>query len=193
MEAIIGAVATIFAALLVWWLQRRDTKNAPASVKAEEQTTPEEYARKYLDDPSHYRFLRALPKLRKVVMENAAEGWNTGVTLDMREANYDVIDFLQYVWLRLSQFYPPKHWGSQPAEDYIRSYIRDRFTYHWAKHEPDGPGTGGTIVGVVTGGDVVDDLERLIADTVSSLFRHNDDFDLDEWQRLWREKPAGSG
>src|SRR3546814_5301886 len=78
----------------------------------------------YLEYPSHYRFIKALPKLRAVVQENAQEGWDTGVTADMREASYDVIDFLQYAWLRLAQFYPDNHWGPKTAEEYIGSYIQ---------------------------------------------------------------------
>jgi hypothetical protein len=107
----------------------------------------------------------------------------------MREANYDVIDFLEYAWLRLAHFYPDKHWKGQTAEDYIRGYIRDRFAFHWSKHEPDGPGTDGTMVGVLTGGDVISDLEGLIADTVSALFIHNEDFDFRAWKTVWEGNP----
>src|SRR3546814_17280740 len=73
----------------------------------------------------------------------------------MREASYDVIDFLQYAWLRVAQFYPDNLWGPKTAEEYIGSYIQDRFSFHWSKHDPSGPGTGGTIVGVLTGGDEI--------------------------------------
>ncbi len=105
----------------------------------------------------------------------------------MREASYDVIDFLQYVWLRLSQFYPDNHWGPKKAEEYISGYIQDRFTFHWSKHELNGSGTGGTIVGVLTGGDVIVDLEGLIVDMVTALMGYNEDFDLNQWHTEWRE------
>src|SRR3546814_16453036 len=75
--------------------------------------------------------------MRAVVQENAQEGWDTGVTADMREASYDVIDFLQYAWLRLAQFYPDNHWGPKTAEEYIGSYIQDRFSFHWSKHRSE--------------------------------------------------------
>jgi hypothetical protein len=121
--------------------------------------------------------------MKVVVLENAQEGWDTGVTADMRQASYDVIDFLEYAWLRLSAFYPDNHWAEQNAEFYIRGYIKDRFTFHWSKHEPEGPGTGGTIVGVLTGGDVIYDMEGLINDTVLVLFMYNDKFDYDSWKK----------
>lgn len=103
----------------------------------------------------------------------------------MREASYDVINFLEYSWLRLAQFYPEDHWGGKDAEAYISNFIQDRFTFHWSKHEPDGPGTGGTIVGVLAGSDVIRDLESLIVETVSALFLHKDDFDFGKWNKEW--------
>jgi hypothetical protein len=189
--AIIGAVATVVAVVVGWYLQRPKTSDpappteslAVALRKTEDAST--KFLRRYLEYPSHHRFIKALPKLRAVVRENAQEGWDTGITAEMREASYDVVDFLEYVWLRLAQFYPEKHWGGKTAEEYIRSYITDRFSFHWAKHEPDGPGTGGTIVGVLTGGDVIADVESLIADTVSAMFMYSDDFDFKQWKAEW--------
>ena len=153
--------------------------------ESEEEGEARKFTRRYLDYPSHYRFLWSLPKLKAVVLENAQEGWDTGVTADMKQANYDVIDFLEYSWLRVAEFYPSDHWGEDGADAYIRSYIQDRFLFHSSKHEPDGPGTGGTIVGVLTGGDVIHDLENLIADTVSALFMYQDDFDFQKWKSAW--------
>lgn len=189
--AIIGAIATIAAVFIAWVLQRKKEESPEVSSIAESESDTKteieakKYTRRYLEYPSHYRFIWSLPKLKAVVLENAQQGWATGVTADMREASYDIIDFLEYSWLRLAQFYPPEHWGGKNSEAYIRSYIQDRFTFHWSKHEPEGPGTGGTIVGVLTGSDVIEDLENLIVDTVSALFMHKDDFDFSTWKVSW--------
>lgn len=190
---ILGAIATVAAVVIGWYLQRPktapDVRPALSREKAavlEVQETSKTYARRYLEYPSHYRFIKGLPKVYQAVQENAQEGWDTGVTADMRQASYDVIDFLEYAWLRIAEFYPEKHWSGNTAEDYIRSYIQERFTFHWSKHEPGGPGTGGTIIGVLTGGDVISDLEELVADTVASLFMYNDDFDFQAWRDAWR-------
>lgn len=189
---ILGAVATIGAVVIGWYLQRpkaapQKSELHPSENKLTDETpeTAKTYARRYLEYPSHYRFVKGLPKLYRAVKENAQEGWDTGVTADMRQASYDVIDFLEYAWLRVAEFYPEKHWSGKTAQDYIRSYIQERFTFHWSKHEPDGPGTGGTIVGVLAGGDVISDMEELVSDTVSSLFMNNDDFDLKAWRDAW--------
>jgi len=192
--AIIGAIATIAAVFIGWVLQRK--KEKPSEVVSKSENNPDtksvveakKYARRYLDYPGHYRFIWSLPKIKAVVFENSQQGWDTGITADMREASYDVIDFLEYSWLRLAQFYPPEHWGGKDAESYIRNYIQDRFTFHWSKHEPEGPGTGGTIVGVLTGSDVIEDLENIIVDTVSALFMYKDDFDFSAWKSAWEGK-----
>lgn len=189
LAGIISAIATVLAVVLGWYLQRpkkaAPATEEPAEPAETEEDAPRAYARRYLEYPSHYRFIKSLPKLRAVVQENVQDGWDTGVTSDMREATYDVIDFLQFAWLRLAQFYPDDHWGTSTAEEYIRSYIQDRFSFHWSKHEPGGPGTGGTIVGVLTGSDVIDDLESLIADTVTALLGYSEDFDISQWRKDW--------
>lgn len=60
----------------------------------------------------------------------------------MREANYGVIDFLEYTGLRSAKFYPPGRWGGKDAGVYIRIYIQERFKFHWSTHEPWWSGTG---------------------------------------------------
>lgn len=190
LAAIIGAIATVAAVLIGWYLQR--PKPAPPTIppvitepQSNEETEPQSFARRYLEYPSHYRFIKSLPKLKAVVLENAGEGWDTGVTSEMRDASYDVTAFLEYAWLRIAEFYPDRHWGGQSARDYIQTYIQGRYAFHWSKHEPGGPGTGGTIVGILTGNDVIKDLESLISDTVGALLGYNDDFDFVTWKREW--------
>jgi len=186
--ALSAAAAIAFAALAVFLHRKKDQQDQHRVSASSEPTPAEDFARRYADQPSHIRFIRALPKLKAVVYENAHEGWDTGVTAEMREANYDVIDFLEYTWQRLAEFYPPKHFGDKDAKAFARNYIRDRFAFHWGKYEPDGPGTGGTIVGVLTGGDVITDMEKMVADTVEALFGGRDDFDFKDWLSQWQPR-----
>src|ERR1039457_3126857 len=46
-------------------------------------------------------------------------------------------------------------------------------------------GTGGTIIGTLVGGCVIDDLERMVGDAVSSLAEHLNDFDFTTWKQEW--------
>ena len=104
---------------------------------------------------------------------------------EMRKATHDVVDFYEFIWLKIAEFYPVKHFGKEGATAYIQKYVRERYMFHWAKHESDGLGTGGTIVGVLTGGDVMDDLERLIVDTATAVIGYRDDFDGVSWKARW--------
>jgi len=103
----------------------------------------------------------------------------------MRKASYDLVDFYEFAWLKLAEFYPPKHFDRDGATAYIRRYIREQYKFHWAKHEPSGVGTGGTNVGVLTCGNVLHDLDRLIVDTASAIVGYTDDFNLNAWLQRW--------
>jgi hypothetical protein len=180
-----GTVAVALALLAVA-LHRRKDKLAEQAVPNEfKDSVPDDYVRRSIDDPSDVRLLESLPDLKAVAYRTAQAGWDSGITAEMRKASYDLVDFYQYVWLKLAEFYPRKHFGKGGADEYIRTYIQDRYKFHWAKNEPGGPGTGGTIVGVVTGGDVVNDLDRLILDTMAAVVGYTDDFNLERWRERW--------
>ena len=184
-----GVAAVLIACFAVWLHRRKDQQSDSPSPTSQPETA-ETFARRYLEEPSHVRFIKYLPRARRLARDEAQEGWDTGVTLHMREASHHYIDFLESSWLRLAEFYPPDHFGAKCPKEFITDFIQRQASYHWAKHEPHGPGTGGTIVGVLAGGDVIRDLERLIEDLVTSLFGYDEDFDVDRWTADWRSDNA---
>ncbi len=182
-----GVVALVFAIVAVA-LHRRKDQIAEQAVPAEfKDSLPEDYVRRSFEDASDVRLFQSLPEVKAAAYATAHAGWDTGTTIEMRKASYDVVDFYEFIWLRLAEFYPLKHFGSDGANAYIRQYVRDRYKYHWAKHEPNGVGTGGTIVGVLTGGDVLTDLDRLIVETATAIVGYRDDFDFDSWLKRWND------
>jgi len=181
-----GVLALIFAVAAVALHRRKDQlaeRSLPTEFKDE---LPDDYVRRSLDEPTDLRLFQALPEVKAIAYRTAQAGWDTGITVEMRKATYDVVDFLELIWLKLAEFYPVKHFGKGGATTHIKSYVRERYKFHWAKHEPGGPGTGGTIVGVLTGGDVMDDLDRLIVETASAVVGYRDDFDFDAWRARWK-------
>jgi len=180
-----GILALVFAFAAIVFHRRKDRLSEqflPAEFKNE---LPDDYIRRSLDEPTDIRLLESLPELKALAQRTAQPGWDTGNTAEMRKATYDVMDFYEIIWLKLAEFYPVKHFGEDGAATHIKNYIRERYKFHWAKHEPSGPGTGGTIVGVLTGGDVVHDLDRLIVETASAIVGYRDDFDFKAWQARW--------
>jgi hypothetical protein len=146
------------------------------------------YARRYLDQPHHLHFIKGLPSLRNAAHESAQELWDSGITANMRQGSYDYIDFLQDTWVRLAEFYPPLHFGGLEPREYISKYTQGRFSHHRANLEPDGPDTGGTIVGVMAGGHVIHDLEEMIDDTVCTLSLNSELLDYQDWKERWQGK-----
>lgn len=187
-----SGVAAVAFALLAVHLQRRKDQLAEKAIPAEfKDSLPDDYVRRSFDDPSDVRLFQSLPDFKSVAYQTAQVGWDTGKTIEMRKASYDFVDFYEYAWLKLAEFYPIKHFGQDGANAYIRQYIRDRFKFHWAKYEPKGVGTGGTIVGVLTGGDVLSDLDRLVVETASAIVGYRDHFDFNAWLQRWnRASPS---
>jgi len=131
-------------------------------------------------------YINGLPEIRRGLMAAAQPRWDTGNTTDMRQGNYDVIDGLAQVWIRLTNGFPENHFGKRPAGEYISEFQALRFAWHRAVSEPGGVGTGGTIVGVLAGGGVMDDIVNAITETVQALGRW-EGFDTAEWTKNWIE------
>lgn len=195
---IIAALITVGGTILVLplgnWLQRstkprRSKKDDAATVVSLPTTGPSLCKSRppvrYLDQPHQLRFIESLPELKKVAYKNARKGWDTGVTADMRQASYDVIDFLIDTWVRLADFYPERHFEGKTAREFIGDYVRSRYKYHWAKHEPESLGSRGTIVGVLVGGNVIEDLDRMVFDVVSTLVLDTETINFAAWEAAW--------
>lgn len=187
---ICGLIAFLIAAFAVHLHIKKDGPNKQIDSTSSSETA-DTFVRRYREEPSHIRFIKYLPQARRLALAEAQEGWDTGVTMEMRQSSYNFIDFLESSWLRLAEFYPANQFGTQTPREFISDYIQRQFQYHWAKHEPDGPGTGGTIVGVLAGSDVIRDLERMIEDLVTSLFGYDEEFDAGAWSKNWRSNESG--
>lgn len=188
-----GALALAFALASIALHRRRDQfaeRSIPPEFKDE---IPADYIRRSLSEPTDIRIFESLPELKAIALRIAQPGWDTGITMEMLKATYDVVDFYEIIWIKLAEFYPVKHFGKGGAAAHVKSYIRERYKFHWAKHEPSGPGTGGTIVGVLTGRDVIQDLDRLIVETATAIVGYRDDFDFKVWHARWEGSRPSNG
>jgi len=139
-----------------------------------------------LPDPAKLtNYIRTLPAVRKDIYGRSRPKWNSGNTPQMKRGSYDVIDVLEQILVTLATWYPPGHFGGREPQDYINAVTASRFTWHRAHLEPNGIGAGGTIIGTMVGGCVMDDLERMVLDVVSSLAVHLDNFDFTRWKQEW--------
>jgi len=128
-------------------------------------------------------YIEHLPALRRVAYANAYRGWDTGVTGEMRRATSEVIDTFERVLVYLAAWYPPKHFYGQDAAPYFSEFIASRYQWHRALWEPTGPGSGGTLAGVLAGGNTLEDVSREVADMVEALSAG--EVDLVKWRKAW--------
>jgi len=201
-------VLVLIAALIIGalWIQKPEATYEPALVflgfllpaleiarrkfsstdNLDKDKVNKEYPRRYLDQPHQCHFINNFPNLKKVVEQSSQELWDSGITANMRQGSYDLIHSLQDYWVKLTEFFPPLHFDGKEPREYISEYTKSRFSFHRANLEPDGPSTGGSIVHVMAGGDVIADLEKMIEETVCTLSLNSDSIDFSEWKRQWR-------
>lgn len=114
------------------------------------------------------RYIDDLPNVLADAYAKARKGWG-GSTADMKHATYEVIEVVQRMWIRLANEFPERHFGGETAEQFLEAYVSQRYAWHYAIAEPQGPGTGGTIAGLRASRAVLRDLETMVVDTVDAL------------------------
>ena len=88
-------------ALLAVALHRRKDQLAENSLPTEfKDELPNDYVRRSFDEPTDVRLFGSLPDLKTIAYRTAQPGWDTGITVEMRKATYDVVDFYEFVWLK---------------------------------------------------------------------------------------------
>jgi len=133
-------------------------------------------------------YVNSLPAFRTELKRKAQPEWDSGVTARMVNASYDYVDALQGVLVTLASFYPEGTFGGGDPHAFFSELISSRYAWHRAHTEPYGPGTGGTIVNVLTSENVMSDVERMVEDMAHSLIGFDDQFDWCNWPKLWNKK-----
>lgn len=181
------------------WIRRvrdRRDKTDELVIQYSAGMAPTQFEAKDWEVPSTAKvvgFLNALPSIRRAAIAAAQPLWDTGITSEMRQGSYDALDLLEGAWLRLANFYLPNHFDERGADHFFSEFVTARFAWHRKICEPRGPGSSGTIVHVIAGGAVLDDISKAIEETVEGLFigfcLHPFDlknpFDLKKWRSDW--------
>ena len=86
-----------------------------------------------------------------------------------------------------ANYYSPDCFGDQSPQDFFSEIISSRYRLHAIVAEPHGPGTGGTIVGILSMGNLISDIEKIIEDMISGLWveRYSE---YKDWQKRWRSE-----
>lgn len=134
-----------------------------------------------------FSYLDSIPAVKTELLAVAQPEWDSGVTVRMNQATYNYIDGLQGILVGLSAYYSPECFEGDDPHKFFSEIISSRYRWHRAHSEPDGPGTGGTIVGTICGGSVRKDVEDMILDLALSLIGYSEEYSWKHWKRRWEQ------
>lgn len=132
-------------------------------------------------------YVNHLPTALGEVYSAEQTNFDTGVTVEMMQATIRIADVLERMWLLLVEDYPSHRFGGS-HDQHISSFRADRAEFHYSLARPTEEDAG-SLSRVTVGMGIVADLERIIEQTVSARFQH-EEFDLLDWIGRWRR--AGS-
>jgi hypothetical protein len=134
------------------------------------------------------KYLIKIAVIKQAQLSIAMEKWETGVNSIMNQGNYDMIDFYEEVLLELSTFYPQNHFNGMLPQQYFNEIISAKFLWYRLILEPEGVGSGGTIINNIVGNNVMVELKKMIVDVVQSLVNSNNldgEINLNKWIKSW--------
>jgi hypothetical protein len=113
-------------------------------------------------------YLQKIVEIKKTVYKFAQPNWDTGVTMTMNQASYDIVDFYEEILNELSSFYPYKHFEEEPKK-YFNELISAKYKWHRHIRETFGFGRNGTIVSTMAAGIVIVEVDKMVVEMVAEL------------------------
>lgn len=138
-------------------------------------------------DEALVAYASSLPGILAKGYATARPRWDSGVTAEMVQATYDLIDLVVQMLVHIASWFPPNHFDGKPPAEYFSRYVSTRFAWHRALAESGGVGTGGTIVGPTATASVLGDVERAVDEMVTALLWGREGFGLNAWRRAWEQ------
>ena len=142
-------------------------------------------------EPSKFKMplvmlINTLPQVKSTLSNQLQPKRDTGATPAILEAPNDYIDSIVAILIALSSYYAENPFGNQTPDEYFSDMVASKYQWHRAIAEPDGQGTGGTIVSLYVASGVKADVEKMVEDMVDALVGDDDEFDFLSWRRCWR-------
>jgi hypothetical protein len=166
------------------------TEQAGSGVSASNSRTSEQLTPQLPDRITVRDYIDALPGLRRRAYQRLlAPGVVSAV--DIVAAFYELRGTLEQVLAHLLTFYPEKHFSLLGTKQYVSSLVASSTHWHYMRASTEGVGQSGTIVQTLTARGVVQDVERMIDEAVSSLTGvdvRRPSAEEDAWHLAWREQ-----
>lgn len=130
--------------------------------------------------------INSFPILKATLSAQVQPKRDTESTFALVQASRDYIDSIVGILIALCSHYAENPFGNQTPEEYFSDMVASKYQWHRAIAEPDGHGTGGTIVSLYVASGVKADVEKMVEDMVDALVGDDVEFDFLSWQRCWR-------
>jgi hypothetical protein len=135
-------------------------------------------------------YLESIPDTMQKAYNFAQAEWNKGNTASVTQATYQVTALAERLWIGLSTWYRPNHFNDSDAEKYVSEYITERYNLRHALMEPEGPGTGGSMMRPMIAYGVLLDVQQLIVLIVRMMVGFSElatKINLDEWEKRFSD------
>ena len=135
-------------------------------------------------------YINSLPDFRLALLrETKREREELGeTTLAIVQTNDSYIDALTGILVTLAtNYYVPECFGNQSAQEFFSEIISSRYRLYSVIAEPDGPGTGGTIVPIKKQSSLIADIEKLVEMLVEGNWAERYS-EYEDWRKRWRRE-----
>lgn len=133
----------------------------------------------------------ALPGKMEAARKASQEGWDSGVTVQMREATAKYNDALKGMILDLNRTYYALPAGQREIDEYVEALATVGQFERAAANPRDEAQV--TIVPVEAGLAVSEQLEKTIGKMVEALIGEGTQYSFQDWQKQWNAALAKSG
>lgn len=185
------------------WLQRVQKRKEKADELAsintvtgiEQKKERNESLEDFLDYKINYdrntlqTYLNQIVSIHRAQWVISQTKYDSGITLNMIQGSYDLIDFYEEILVEVATFYPKGHFNNLHPKIFFNNLIAEKFLWHRLILEPGGIGTGGSMISVISAGNVAEDLNNLVVEFVHTLtwtYHGIAGIEIEKWIEAWK-------
>jgi len=174
------------------WAARVKTRRAKADAIALSQVSSDvrqvlgsSIDRDVPSDDIKLAYVESLPALRDRLIIKAQPEWDSGITAKVVQSTYQYVEDMKAILVQLANMYSTRCFDGRTPQQFVSDSVSERYAWHRAISQPDGPGSGGSIVNITIGGRVRSDLEKMVEEMAMEIVGYDDRFEWRKWAALW--------
>ena len=184
------------------WLERVAKRKSKADELASIFTVtghPKNHANVEMEDFLRYKndynrdtlqnYLDKIVSIHRAQLIIVQAKFDSGISDNVIQGSYDLIDFYEEILVEISTFYPKGHFNHIHPKIFFNNLIAEKFLWHRLILEPRGVGTGGTMISVIAAGNVAEDMSNLVVQFVHALtctYHSSGGVEIEGWIEAWQ-------